>query len=200
MRREPHTWLGLVILLALCSMFIFFRASDPAAQGIYVILISLLATASYSLSSIGKEGRNFALLRSLPIQMSVLLRAKFILSCTINFTLTLAFVIALFLTRRASLEQTLYNVMTGIIASVYLTAFGIALAAIFPKFDFTSPMRAASMPGLFLLYLLTLLFTGTFIGIITIGWYYTPMVLAPWAGVILVLMKIGQNRLEKMDI
>ena len=200
MRREPHTWLGLVILLVLCSMFIFFRESEQETQNIYIILISLLATASYSLSSIGREGRGFALLRSLPMRMSALLRAKFILGCTINFVLTLAFVAALYLTGRASLEQTWRNVLTGAIASVYLTAFGTALAAIFPKFDFTSPIRAASMPGLFLLYLIVFIFGGTFVGIVTIGWYFSPLVLAPWAGVILILMKIGRKRLEKMDI
>ena len=40
----------------------------------------------------------------------------------------------------------------------------------------------------------------SFIGTITAGWYFAPLVLLPWAGIAFVLMKVGQDRLEKMDI
>jgi len=200
MRREPHTWIGFVILLVIFPVFILFKASDLGTQAIYIIIISLLTTASYSLSCVGKEGRNFALLRSLPVRMSAFLRAKYLLGGSINLVVTLAFVTALYLTGRSSLEQMRHNILIGGIAAVYLSAFGTALAAIFPKFDFTNPMRASSLPGLLLLYLFSVLFGVTFVGIASIGWYFTPLVLAPWAGVVLILMKVGQNRLEKMDV
>jgi hypothetical protein len=200
MRREPHTWIGLVILLMLFPVFILLRSDSPGTQATFVIVISLLATASYSLSCIGREGHSFALLRSLPMRMSELLRAKFVLGCAINFALTLAFVSALYLTKMSSPQQTWQNVLTGAVASIYLSASGTALAAIFPKFDFTSPMRAASMPGILLLYLIALLFGGSLVGVTSLGWHYAPLVLVPWAGVVMMLTKVGQSRLEKMDI
>jgi len=199
MCREPYTWIGLAILLVLFPVFILFKTGDVGIP-VYIMVVSLLATVSYSLSSIGREGRSFALLRSLPIRMSVLLRAKFLLSCAINLVVTLAFVMALYLTGRVSLGQMWRDVVVGIITAVYLSAFGTALAAIFPKFDFTNPIRAASLPGIFTLYLVVILFGVTFVGIISIGWLFTPLVLAFWAGVALTLMKIGWSRLEKMDV
>jgi predicted permease len=200
MQREPHTWIGLTIPLVLFPVFIFFRAQGVGTQAVYVIVVSLLTAASYSLSCMGREGRSFSLLRSLPMRMWVVLRAKLFLGCAVNLVVTLTFAIALYLTRRSSLSQMWQNVLIAAIASVYLSAFGTALAALFPKFDFTNPMRAASLPGILSLYLIALLFGVTFIGIISAGWYLAPLVLVPWAGIALMLMKAGQERLEKMDI
>ncbi|MFC1712213.1 hypothetical protein ACFL6S_01025 [Candidatus Poribacteria bacterium] len=205
MRREPHTWVGLMIVLVLFPVFIFLRTDELGQQAsymqsVYIIVVSLMTTASYSMSCVGREGRSFALLRSLPVRMSILLRAKFLLGCAINLVVTLAFVMALYLARKSSAEQMWYNVLIGTVSAVYLSAFGTALAAIFPKFDYNSPIRAASLPGFLILYFTVFLFGFTFVVTTTIGWHFTPLVLAPWAGIILILMKVGQSRLEKMDV
>ena len=205
MRREPHTWIGLMILLVLFPVFIFLKTDDLGRQAaymqsIYIIIVSLLTTASYSMSCIGREGRSFALLRSLPVRMSILLRAKFLLGCAINLVVTLAFVMALYLARRSSVGQMWHNVLIGTVCAVYLPGFGTALAAMFPKFDYSNPIRAASLPGFLILYFIVFLFGFTFVTTTTTGWYFAPLVLAPWAGIILILMKVGQNRLEKMDV
>ena len=199
-RREPHTWLGFMILLVMFPVLILLGKDNPETQVAGIIIIPMLATASYSLSCIGREGRSFALLRSLPMRMSVLLRAKFLLGCALNLLVALAFVVALYLAKRTSLEQMWHNCLIGAITAVYLSAFGTALAAIFPKFDFTTPMRAASFPGLLILYFIALLFGATFLGIATLGWLFTPLVLVPWAGIVLILMRVGQSRLERMDV
>ena len=198
--REPHIWIGLAIPLVLFPVFIFLSAQEQVTEATYIVIVSLLTTASYSLSCIGREGRSFFLLRSLPTRMSVVLRAKFSLGCAINLIVTLAFAVALYLFRRSSSGQIWYNVLVATITSVYLSAFGTALAALFPKFNFASPMRAASLPGLLMLYLITSLFGFSFIGTVSAGWRFTPLVLIPWAGIALILMKIGQERLERMDI
>ena len=56
------------------------------------------------------------------------------------------------------------------------------------------------MPGLLALYLVTFLFSFTFIGAASFRWYFAPLVLAPWTGIAFLLMKIGSDRLEKMDV
>jgi ABC-type Na+ efflux pump permease subunit len=184
----------------LFPIFIFSGSEEPSTHAVYIILISLLTTTSYSLSCIGREGRTFSLLRSLPVRMSVILRAKFLLSCILNLVLTLTFAIAIYLSRKLSLNQMWYNVLTAAITSIYLSAFGTALAALFPKFDFTNPMRAASVPGILALYLITFLFITTFVLLIPAGWYLNPLVLIPWAGAALMLLKFGQKRLERIDV
>ena len=199
--REPHTWVGLLIPLVMFPVFIFLRGHEQGSQSVFIILVSLLSSASYSLSCIGREGRSFPLLRSMPIGMSVLLRAKLCLGWAINFAVTLVFVFALYLARLSQLSEMWRNMLVAVIVSGYLPTFGTALAGLFPKFDFTNPMRAASLPGLLMLYLIALLFGATFIGIGSIRWYLVPpLALAPWAGIALILIKISRNRLEKMDV
>ena len=197
--REPYVWVGLTIPLVLFPVFILFREQEPGTQTIYIILVSVLTTASYSLSCIGREGLGFPLLRALPIRMSLVMRAKLILGCVVNLAIALAFVTALYLAGRSSLNQVWHNAMIAAISSVYLPTFGTALAALFPKFDFTNPMRAASLPGIVTLYLLVLLFGATLIAAIAAGWYFVLLVMIPWAGIAVMLMKIGQNRLERRD-
>jgi len=199
--REPHTWVGLLIPLVMFPVFIFLRGDEQGSQLVFIIIVSLLSSASYSLSCVGREGRSFPLLRSMPIRMSVLLRAKLCLGWAINFAVTLVFVFALYIFQLSQLSQMWRNMLVACIVSVYFPAFGTALAGLFPKFDFTNPMRAASMPGLLMLYLIALLFGATFIGIGSIRWYLVPpLALAPWAGVALILMKISRARMEKMDV
>ncbi len=200
LRREPYIWVGLVIPLALFPIFIFSGAQEPQTQAVYIILVSLLAATSYSLSSIGREGRTFPLLRSLPVRMSVVLWAKFLLSCAANLFVAFAFVMTLCLLRRSSLSHTWHNALVAVAASVYLSAFGTALAALFPRFDFTNPMRAASVPGILTLYLLSFLFMLTFVVLVPAGWYFNPFALVPWAVVALIMLRSGQNRLERLDV
>jgi hypothetical protein len=132
--------------------------------------------------------------------MSAALRAKLYLGCAANFAVTLAFVMALYLAQQSSVRQTWHNTLIAAIISIYLSAFGTALAALFPKFDFTNPMRAASLPGLLMLYLIVAIFGLTFIGIINIRWYMAPSVLIPWAAIASLLMKVGQEKLGRMDV
>lgn len=199
--REPHTWIGLLIPLVMFPIFIFLRGDEQGTQLVFIIIVSLLSSASYSLSCVGREGRSFPLLRSMPIRMSVLLRAKLCLGWAINFAITLVFVLALYLAQLSQPGQIWRNMLVACIVSIYFPIFGTALAGLFPKFDFTNPMKAASLPGLLILYLIALLFGVTFIGIGSIRWYLVPpLALVPWAGVALILMKISRVRLEKMDV
>ncbi len=199
--REPHTWIGLLIPLVMFPIFVFLRGDEQGSQLVFIIIVSLLSSASYSLSCVGREGRSFPLLRSMPIRMSVLLRAKLCLGWAINFAVTLVFVFALYIFQLSQLSQMWRNMLVACIVSTYFPIFGTALAGLFPKFDFTNPMRAASLPGLLVLYLIALLFGATFIGIGSIRWYLVPpLALVPWAGVALILMKISRDRLEKMDV
>ena len=40
----------------------------------------------------------------------------------------------------------------------------------------------------------------SFIGTMAARWYFTPLVLIPWAGFALILMKVAGERMERMDI
>lgn len=198
--RDPHILLGLFLPLFLFPIYFFIRSDQVETQSLYIIVVALLSTVSYTISCFGREGRIFPLLRSLPINVSILLRAKLILSFFINLSATLIFVLAVYIFQKLSENQLWYNIVIAFITSIYFSIFGVSLAAIFPKFDFVTPMRAVTMPGILLLYIITALFSASVMGIKYINWYFIPMIFIPWAIIGLLLMKIGMKRLEKFNL
>ena len=199
-KRDVQLVIGLLVPVIMFPVFILLKDQDPKTQILYIAIISLVSTAAYALSSIGREGRSFALLRSLPIRISVILRAKFMLSFTVNFLATLFFVILLLVLQRIPLEQLWRSLLIAITVSFYLSGIGMGLSALFPKFDFTNPMKAILAPGLYAFYFITILFVGTLVMVTYFQWFFTLILMIFWAVVATVLFKLGQKRLEKMDI
>lgn len=199
-KRDPQMLIGLLVPLIMSPIFLLFRDQDPRTLILYIAIISLVGTAAYTLSSIGREGRSFALLRSLPIRISVVLRAKFVISFMVNFAVTLIFVILIYVLHRIALEKLWYNILVAFAVSLYLSGIGMGISSLFPKFDFTNPMKAVLAPGLYAFYLITILFVSTLVAISYFQWFFTLIAMVIWAVVALVLLNLGQRRLEKMDI
>jgi ABC-2 type transport system permease protein len=199
-KRDSQMIIGLLVPLIMTPIFLLFKDQDPKTQILYIAIISLVGTAAYTLSSIGREGRSFALLRSLPIKISVILRAKFIISFIVNFFVTFFFVLLTSALQRISLERLWHNVLVAVVVSFYLSGIGMGVSALFPKFDFTNPLKAVLAPGLYAFYLITILFVGTMVMITYTQWFYTLIAMIFWAVVALVLLRLGQKRLEKIDI
>ena len=199
-KRDSQMLIGLLVPLIMTPVFLLFRDQDPKTRILYIAIISLVGTAAYTLSSIGREGRSFALLRSLPIKVSVILRAKFVISFTVNFFVTFFFVVLTSVLQRISLEQLWHNVLVAVVVSLYLSGIGMGISALFPKFDFTNPMKAVLAPGIYAFYLITILFVGTLVMVTYFQWFFALIAMVIWAVVALVLLKLGQKRLEKIDI
>lgn len=198
--REPHTFIGLLLPLILFPVFFILSGRQTENQSLYIVIAALLSTASFSISCIGREGRTFSLLRALPISTSLLLRAKFFLNWFVSFFITSTFVLAFYIFQKATVNQLLYNFFIAIITSLYFSVIGTGIAALFPRFDFTNPMRAVSMPGMLGLYLTAGLFSATVVFMRYVSWYFIPLILAPWTIIALILIKISVKRLEKIDL
>jgi len=199
-RRDPQMLIGLLVPLIMSPIFLLFRDQDPKTLILYIAIISLVGTAAYTLSSIGREGRSFALLRSLPIKVSVILRAKLVISLMVNFAVTLIFVILIYTLHRITLEKLWYNILIAFTVSLYLSGIGMGISALFPKFDFTNPMKAVLAPGIYAFYMITVLFVSTLVAVAYFKWFFTLIAMVIWAVVAIILLKLGQKRLEKMDI
>ncbi len=197
--RDPHLLISLIVPLILYPLFIVFRDQDIRMHIFYIVLISMVETTSYTLSCIGREGRAFAMLRSLPIKISDILYSKFILSLILNLLITLLFVILINLFQQSNLNQFLYGLILGVIVSLSLTIMGIGIASLFPKFDFTNPMKAILLPGVFVFYLISIFFGMTLTYVIFSKVYLSLMLIA-WLLLALVLVKFGKIRLERMDL
>ncbi|MBD3181360.1 hypothetical protein GF312_03645 [Candidatus Poribacteria bacterium] len=197
--REPHIWIGLTIPLVLFFLFLMWGSGDRSTQITYIILISFLTTLSYSLSSVGREGKTFLLLKSMPLDMSALVRAKLVMGCVFNLVLTITFSFVLYFMKGLTLLQLGLNLALSVAASIYTAAFGVSMAALFPKFDFTNPMRAAALPGIVFLYLLIVAFGGSLVAAFNLGWWALSVPLIIWAVVAVMLMKRGIRNLEKLD-
>jgi ABC-2 type transport system permease protein len=199
-KRDPHLLVGLFVPLIMFPAFMLFKDQQPQTQVLYITLISFLGTISYTLSCIGREGRTLALLRSLPIKISVILHAKFLISLMLNLSVTVAFIFVFSLTRKLTWDVTFRDLLIGIIASVFFSSLGIGLAALFPRLDYTNPMRAIAVPGLYAFYLISMLFIATMMLVPYTNWIFMLLGIVFWSVVAGVLLKLGIRRLEKMDV
>ncbi len=199
-KRDPHLLIGLLVPIIMFPAFMLFKDQQQQTQVLYITLVSFLGTVAYTLSSIGREGQTFALLRSLPIKISVILRAKFSLSLMLNLTVTLAFIAIFSLTRRLTMELIYRNLLIGLASSVFFSSLGIALASLFPRLDYTNPMRAIEVPGLYSFYIIAMLFIGS-IMVTTYGnWILMVLVFVFWGIIAGILLRLGVRKLERMDV
>ncbi|MBM3211815.1 hypothetical protein FJZ33_06340, partial [Candidatus Poribacteria bacterium] len=60
--RDPHILLGLFLPLFLFPIYFFIRSDQVETQSLYIIVVALLSTVSYTISCFGREGRIFPLL------------------------------------------------------------------------------------------------------------------------------------------
>lgn len=199
-KRDPHLLIGLFVPIIMFPAFVLFKDQQQQTQVLYITLVSFLGTVAYTLSSIGREGKTLVLLRSLPIKISVILRAKFLLSLMLNLTVTIAFIVIFSLTRGLDANMVLRNMLIGFIASVFFSCLGIALASIFPRLDFTNPMRAIAVPGLYSFYIISMLFIATMMLLSYTNWIFMLLAMVFWFAIAAFLLRLGIKKLEKMDV
>jgi ABC-2 type transport system permease protein len=199
-KREPQMIVRLIIPLVMFPAFALIKNNDPKTQIIYIALVALIGTATYALTSIGREGKTFALLRSLPIKMSLIMWSKFLLSLIINLVITFIFVVFVSIIQKPSLNFIIRDLIIAVAISAYLSAMGLGLSALFPKFDWTNPARAVSVPGFFGFYLVSILFTATLALFSFVQWFFAVIGVFVWTVIAILLLKFGQKKLEKMDI
>ncbi|MGQ9611095.1 MAG: hypothetical protein ACUVWN_17490, partial [bacterium] len=72
-------------------------------------------------------------------------------------------------------------------------------ASLFPKFDFTNPLKAILLPGMFVFYLMSIFF-GITLTYVIFSKVYLLLVLIGWLFLALVIVKFGKIRLERMDL
>ncbi len=196
--REPHLLISLIVPFILYPLFIVLKDQDMRMHALYIVLISMVGNTSYTLSCIGREGRSFAMLRSLPIKISDILYSKFILSFFLNLLTTILFVILINLIQNSNLNQFLYSIILCIIVSLFLTIAGIGIASIFPKFDFTNPMKAILLPGVFVFYFISIFF-GITLTYVIFSKLYLLLVFIVWSLIAFILVKYGEKKLERMN-
>ncbi len=198
-KRDPHLLIGLIVPLIMFPAFTLFKDNQPQTQVLYITLISFLGSVAYTLSCIGREAKVLALLRSLPVRMSLILRVKFSLSLILNLGVTIAFILIFSLTRRLSLELLFRNLLIGCASSAFFSSLGVALASIYPKLDYTNPMRAIKTAGLYLFYIIAMTFIATMM-ITTYGnWILMLLAIIFWGIIAVFLLRLGAKKLESMD-
>jgi ABC-2 type transport system permease protein len=199
-KREPQMIVRLIIPLIMFPAFVLVKSNDPKIQIIYIALVAFISTGTYALTSIGREGKTFALLRSLPIKMSLVIWSKFLLSLIVNLIITFIFVVFVSIIQKPSLDFIIRDLIIAVGISVYLSAMGLGLSALFPKFDSTNPSRAISVPGFFGFYLVSILFIATLALVSIIQWFFAVIGVFVWTVIAILLLKFGQKKLEKMDL
>lgn len=198
-KREPQMIIRLIIPLIMFPAFVLIKDRDSKTQIIYIALIALISTGTYGLVSIGKEGKTFGLLRSLPIKMSMIMWSKFLLSFCLNLIMTFAFVIFMLLMGKFESVSLVYIFSSALVISIFVSAIGLGLSALFPKFDWSNPARAVSVSGFLGFYFITMFFIATLAMISYSRWYFGVLGITIWVLISMMLIRMGKKRLEKLD-
>ena len=201
-KRDTRMLVGLLIGPFAVSIWAFFRSIDPKSQMIVIVGAAMVCTGNYTLMSIGREGKTFAILRSLPIKMSLIMWSKFLIRLIINLIITFIFVAVLSIKEKNDLDSIIRSLIVAVGVSVYFPAMGLGLSALFPKFDSTNPSRTVSIPGFFGFYFVSILFLSMFAlaVIYSVQWFFIAIGIFVWTVIAILLLKFGQKKLEKMDL
>jgi ABC-2 type transport system permease protein len=190
--REPAQWTQLLLIVALLAIYFFnlrFIPADIELEQWRTILFIMnfgfcgfvLATLAirFVFPSISLEGDTFWVIGSSPVSIKTLFREKFI-SAFITFFIV-AEAIGLVSTSLLKLEG-LYRILTfsGIfLMSVSLSCLSIGLGATYPDFSERNPSKIVSSPGGILTIILSLVYLGVMIAMVTIPVYkYTKYLVA----------------------
>lgn len=198
-KREPQMIIRLIIPLIMFPAFVLIKDRDPKTQVIYIALIALISTGTYGLTSIGREGKTFALLRSLPIKMSMVMWSKFLLSFCLNLIMTFAFTIFMLVMRKFESISLISIFAFAFVISIFVSAIGLGLSALFPKFDWSNPTRAISVSGFLGFYFVTMFFIVTLTLVSYSHWYFGVLGGVIWTIISIALVEMGKKKLEKLD-
>ncbi|MBI2760342.1 MAG: hypothetical protein HYX51_02810 [Chloroflexi bacterium] len=174
LRRDMRLLSGFIYPLVMVG---FFAVSTARSGGddanrfwralVTVPLIPFLLSSGIVLTSFGREGPQFALLRSSPLRMRDLIAGKFLAGFLPVLGVTVLVVAALALWRGATAGQ----LAAALGMAVWLTAgevlTAIAASALAPRFNADNPQKSTSLLGNVLGFALGLLFIGASAGLFT---------------------------------
>lgn len=190
---------------------------SAAAPGLWgsvapVTFLSLLLTSGLVMPSIGMEGRNFGLLRSLPVSVDQILLGKFAAFFPLVLIATWTALVPIALYRGATAFELAGMLAGSLWLTMGITALGVGVGALGANFDAQSPNRAVSPAIAVLSMFVGVLFQGANGGLIfwlierpeagplwliTLGLLVAALVTSALVGLILLA---GRRHLQKVEI
>jgi ABC-2 type transport system permease protein len=167
LRRDMRLLSGFIYPLVMVGFFAVSTARSSGNDGdrfwraiVTVPLVPFLLSTSVVLTSFGREGAQFALLRASPLRMRDLIAGKFLAGFLPILGVTGLVVVVLALWRGAAPGQ----LVAAMGMAVWLTAGEvlacIAASAAAPRFNADNPQKSTGLLGNVLGFVLGLLFTG----------------------------------------
>jgi len=115
---------------------------DPGSLPLYVLLIPVIAfsmaTSNTAACSISIEGKNFWILKTMPIETKHIFLSKIILNMLVVIPLTIVSIILFGISFKLTIIQVLIVSLLAIITNITCSMFGIIINLKFPRLDFIS--------------------------------------------------------------
>ena len=177
-----------------------------------VMFLSLLLSSGLVMPSIGMEGRNIGLLRSLPVSVHQILLGKFAAFFPLVLVATWTALVPIAIYRGATAIELIGMLAGSLWMTVGITSLGVGIGALGANFEAQSPNRAVSPAIAVLAMLIGMLFQGANGGLIfwlierptagsfwliTLGLLVASLVTSALVGLILLA---GSRNLQKVEI
>ncbi|MDD3303595.1 MAG: hypothetical protein PHP54_01605 [Clostridia bacterium] len=147
-----NTFFGMVLLLVFAVLTIFVDKQsiisqimdEPDMAGVtfplfpvvLLIMSFMILMSSTTSSSISLEGKNFWILKTLPISIKKILNSKLLFNILVVLPISLAAFIVMFFTLDLTLVELLIGILFVVLISLFVAQFGIIINLKFPKLDY----------------------------------------------------------------
>ena len=220
--RDYRRLAGLIAPLALGIFYATFNSVSGGGGGGFFSLVPYLVAGGIaatgpswggSLQTIGGEGRSYGVLAVSPMSPGRVLLGKWIGGTAVGSALAmLASVIVSLLPGFFYLPGLLLGLLGGPAVAAAISAYGVGISAMFPRFDWDNPNRATTFEG-GLLTLLCFMGLAALSGVCFAGWYFLGNVISPWLCAVIIVpiwlliagvpayaaASAGARRLERME-
>ena len=196
--RDYRRLAALAAPLALSIFYATFNSISGSGSGQagflsfvpYLVAAGISATGPSwggSLQTIGGEGRSYGVLAASPMSPGRILLGKWIGGAAIGSALAvLASVIVSLLPGFFYPPGLILGLIGGPVVAAAISAYGVGVSAMFPRFDWDNPNRATTFEGNLLIMLC---FLGLFVlsAVCFAGWYFLGNVMSPWISAVLIV-------------
>lgn len=202
--REYYIWLHLIAPMMMVGFMLIVGNRLPGStRGNYLLqasVVSITVALTHSLSSVGREGKMFSLIRTLPVNSAILLWAKALVGAIPNLVFTQCYLlISFFMSSNIGIGEVLFF---GLTISLFFSLIGVSSGALFPRFDYGNPARAGAIGGSVLMYFLSSAYIGSMFAIEEIGLGVTPLMICAiiWLIFALVMSLLAAKLLQSRDV
>lgn len=219
--RDLRQLTNILLLIFMMTVFPLIQGRDTIDSSFgeylpftFIIFFSAMAASQLTSRIIPIEGKSFWIVMLTPQKISKIWVGKLLVGYLFNLLSVWLAVLVSSIYFQISFRIYIMAFIVTSFTSLSFSVFGLTLGSIMPKFDWEHPKRMLSTGGLVTLTYGSIIFAGIWVGLISIIYYITPLIISEIMivdGIVILLcviiscstfiigMNLSSKKLEKLE-